>query len=85
MKATNRKLEETITRLKKDLMQKEDENEELTNTLEMLRSWCEQPKELAQRNLFRKLNYYKVLKIRFLKFRNEREPSSTYGRYFKLQ
>ncbi|KAK4037840.1 hypothetical protein OUZ56_029866 [Daphnia magna] len=48
LKATNRKLEETITRLKKDLMQKEDENEELTNTLEMLRSWCEQPKELAQ-------------------------------------
>ncbi|KZS06575.1 Uncharacterized protein APZ42_029918 [Daphnia magna] len=36
LKATNRKLEETITRLKKDLMQKEDENEELTNTLEML-------------------------------------------------
>jgi FtsZ-binding cell division protein ZapB len=56
LKSTNRQLEDTITRLKRDLKKKEDENEELTDTLEVLRSWYEEPRELAQRMELRKLN-----------------------------
>ncbi|EFX70104.1 hypothetical protein DAPPUDRAFT_113040 [Daphnia pulex] len=48
LKSTNRQLEDTITRLKRDLKKKEDENDELTDTLEVLRSWYEEPRELAQ-------------------------------------
>ncbi|EFX61035.1 hypothetical protein DAPPUDRAFT_122608 [Daphnia pulex] len=52
LKSTNRKIEDTITslllRLERDLKKKEDENEELTDTLEILRSWYEEPRELAQ-------------------------------------
>ena len=51
MKAKNRKLEDTISLLKRDLQEKESENEELTESLEMFRSFCE-TKELAQRKEF---------------------------------
>jgi hypothetical protein len=65
LKSTNRQLEDTITRLKRDLKKKEDENDELTDTLEVLRSWYEKPRELAQRMELRKLNPNKVFNNRF--------------------
>ena len=45
LKSTNRKFEGTITRLKRDLKKKEDENVELADTMENLRSWHEEPRE----------------------------------------
>ncbi len=56
LKSTNRKLEGTITQLKRDLNKKEEENVELADTMENLRSWYKEPRELAQRMELRKLN-----------------------------
>jgi hypothetical protein len=47
------------------LKNKEDENEELTDTLEILRSWYEEPRELAQRMELRKLDPNKVFNNMF--------------------
>jgi hypothetical protein len=72
LKSTNRKLEDTITRLKRDLKKKENENDELTDTFEVLRSWYEEPRELAKRMELRKLNHNKVFNNIFFFLRNER-------------
>ncbi len=72
MKSTNRKLGDTITRLKRYLKKKEDEDEELTDTLETLRLWYEEPRELAQRMELRKLDPNKVFTNMFFFLRNER-------------
>ncbi len=47
------------------MKKKEDENEELTDTLEILRSWYEEPRELAQRMELRKLDPNKVFNNMF--------------------
>jgi hypothetical protein len=50
------------------LKKKEDENEELADNMEMLRSWCEEPRELAQRKKFRELNPNEVFNNTFFFF-----------------
>jgi hypothetical protein len=59
------------------LKNKEDENEELTDTLEILRSWYEEPRELAQRMELRKLDPNKVFNNMFFFLRNERNSPSS--------